>query len=113
YDVSRARKPKLTSPFFLGASGRPDSIINAVFQGKMTLQAGSPKAQVEIIQRMLVQMNYDLGDYGPAADGVDGKYGKKTAAAVMRLKVDENLGNQRSGATDRGVIYRLDELFPF
>jgi microbial transglutaminase/putative peptidoglycan binding protein len=113
YDVSRARKPKLTSPFFLDSSGKPDPIIDAVFRGKKTLQAGSPKAQVEIIQGMLRQMNYDLGDYGPAGDGVDGKYGKKTVAAIKQFKVDENLGNQKSGATDRGVIYRLDELFPF
>jgi hypothetical protein len=113
YDVSRARKPKLTSPFFLDSSGKPDPVINAVFNGKLTLQAGSPKAQVEIIQRMLVQMSYDLGDYGPGGDGIDGKYGKKTVAAIKQFKVDENLGNQKSGATDRGVIYRLDELFPF
>jgi hypothetical protein len=113
YDVSRARKPKLTSPFFLDFSGKPDPIINAVFHGEATLQAGAPKAQVEIIQRMLVQMNYDLGDYGPGGDGVDGKYGKKTAAAVKQFKLDENLGNQRSSAADRGVVYRLDELFPF
>jgi hypothetical protein len=113
YDVSRARKPTLTSPFFLDSSGKPDPIINAVFQGKTTLHGGSPKAQVEVIQRMLIQMNYDLGAYGPAGDGVDGDYGIKTATAVKKFKVDENLGNQRSGATDRGVIYRLDELFPF
>ena len=79
----------------------------------MMLRAGSPKAQVEIIQKMLVQMNYDLGKHGPGSDGIDGTYGKMTAAAVKQFKVDQNLGNQTSGATDRGVIYRLDELFPF
>jgi hypothetical protein len=113
YDVSRARKPKLTSPFFVDASGKPDPVINSVFNGRMTLQAGSPKAKIEIIQRMLVQLGYDLGDYGPGDDGVDGTYGTKTATAVKQFKLDQNLGNQRSGATDRGVIYRLDELFPF
>lgn len=113
YDVSRARRPKLTSPFFLDSTGKPDPIINAVFLGKKTLQAGSPKAQIETIQRMLVQLKYDLGDYGPGGDGVDGVYGKKTATAVKKFKLDENLGNQKSGVTDRGVIYRLDELFPF
>ena len=58
-------------------------------------------------------MGYDLGDFGPAKDGVDGDYGLKTATAIKKFKLDQNLGNQRSGATDRGVIYRLDELFPF
>lgn len=113
YDVSRARRPKLTSPFFVDATGTPDPVFNAVFRGKTTLQAGSPKAQVETLQRMLVQMSYDLGDFGPGGDGVDGRYGKKTVAAIKQFKVDQNLGNQASGATDRGVIYRLDELFPF
>lgn len=113
YDVSRARRPKLTSPFFLDASGTPDPLIDAVFRGRRTLQAGSPKAQVRTIQTMLVQMSYDLGDFGPAGDGVDGTYGKKTVAAIKQFKVDQNLGNQLSGATDRGVIYRLDEFFPF
>lgn len=113
YDVSRARKPKPTSPFFLDSSGKPDPIINAVFNGKTTLHAGSPKAQVKIIQQMLVDLSYDLGDFGPGGDGVDGAYGKKTSAAIKKFKIDENLGSQSSGATDRGVIYRLDELFPF
>jgi Putative peptidoglycan binding domain len=113
YDVSRARRPKLTSPFFLDSSGKPDPIIDAVFRGKRTLQAGSPKAQIRTIQTMLVQMGYDLGDYGPAKDGVDGTYGTKTSTAIKKFKVDQNLANEKSGATDRGVIYRLDELFPF
>jgi hypothetical protein len=113
YDVSRARKPKLTSPFFVDSAGKPDAVINAVFNGRMTIQAGSPKPQIKTIQRMLVQLGYDLGDYGPDDDGVDGTYGLKTATAVKQFKLDQNLGNQRSGATDRGVVYRLDELFPF
>jgi hypothetical protein len=113
YDVSRAQKPKLTSPFFTDSSGKPDPLFNSVFQGKTTIRAGSPKSKVETIQRMMIQMGYDLGDYGPAKDGVDGDYGLKTATAVKQFKLDQNLGNQRSGATDRGVIYRLDDLFPF
>src|SRR4051812_38759293 len=112
YDVSRARKPKLTSPFFTDASGKPDPVLNSVFNGRMTLQAGSPKPQIKTIQRMLVQLGYDLGDDGPDDDGVDGTYGLKTATAVKQFKLDQTLGNQRSGATARGVIYRLDELFP-
>jgi peptidoglycan hydrolase-like protein with peptidoglycan-binding domain len=55
---------------------------------------------------------YDLGSFGPAKDGVDGKYGDKTRAAVKQFKADESLGNPTSGNTDHGVIYRLDDLFP-
>jgi len=60
----------------------------------------------------LVERGHDLGDYGPAKDGVDGKYRDKTSEAVKKFKADENLGNGSSGAVDRGVIMRLDELFP-
>ena len=64
------------------------------------------------VQQALIDRGYDLGTFGPKKDGVDGKYGDKTSEAVMKFKVDENLGAQKSKATTRGVIYRLDELFP-
>ena len=53
-----------------------------------------------------------LGDFGPAKDGVDGKYGDKTSDAVKQFKADENLGSPELGETNRGVIFRLDDLFP-
>ena len=107
YDPTKASHPKLTSPRLVG-----DATIENVFRGKATLGPGSPKAAVKRIQQALVDKGYDLGDFGPAKDGVDGKYGDKTSAAVKKFKTDENLGNQSSGKTDRGVILRLDELFP-
>ena len=113
YDPSKAAKPALTSPRFMGPDGHtPDPTIEKVFRGKTTLRAGSPAGAVRRVQQALVDLNYDLGSYGPAGDGVDGKYGDKTSAAVKRFKRDENLGAQSSGKVDRGVIYRLDELFP-
>jgi hypothetical protein len=33
-------------------------------------------------------------------------------ASVKKFRVDENLGNLSSGRVERGVIMRLDELFP-
>jgi Putative peptidoglycan binding domain len=107
YDPTRASHPKLLSPRLTG-----DRTIERVFRGKTTLGLGSPKATVSKIQQLLVERGYDLGDFGPNKDGVDGKYGDKTVEAVKKFKVDENLGNQSSGRVDRGVILRLDELFP-
>ena len=113
YDPSRAAKPNLTSPRFMGIDGRPDKTIESVFRGRTTLQAGSPAAAVKMVQQALVDLGkYDLGEFGPAKDGVDGKYGSKTSGAVKQFKVDENLGSQAKGSTNRGVIFRLDELFP-
>jgi Putative peptidoglycan binding domain len=106
YDPTRASHPKLTSPRLAG-----DKTIERVFRGKTTLGQGSPKAAVTKIQQLLVERGYDLGDFGPAKDGVDGKYGDKTSEAVKKFRADENLGNLSSGRVERGVIMRLDELF--
>jgi Putative peptidoglycan binding domain len=109
YDPTRASHPKLTSPRLAG-----DASIERVFKSRSgaTLGPGSPKSAVTKIQQLLLERGYDLGDYGPNSDGVDGKYGTKTSDAVKQFKVDENLGDQASGRVNRGVILRLDELFP-
>ena len=107
YDVTRSTKRALTSPRFVG-----DATLEKVFNGGTTLQAGSPKASVMKVQQALLDRGYDLGEFGDNKDGVDGKYGDKTSEAVMKFKADENLSAQKSKATTRGVIYRLDELFP-
>jgi hypothetical protein len=113
YDPSKARKPNLTSPRFMGPSGKPDPTIELVFRGKTTLKAGSPAGAVRMVQQALVDLGkYDLGTFGPAKDGVDGKYGDKTSDAVKQFKADEDLGSQSIGSTNRGVIFRLDDLFP-
>ena len=107
YDVTRSTKRALTSPRFVG-----DATLEKVFNGGTTLQAGSPKASVIKVQQALLDRGYDLGEFGDNKDGIDGKYGDKTSEAVMKFKADENLSAQKSKATTRGVIYRLDELFP-
>ncbi len=97
----------------MGPDGHtPDATIESVFRGKDTLHEGSPADAVTRVQQALVDLNYDLGPYGPLKDGVDGKFGAKTAGAVRKFKRTENLGAQSSGKVDRGVIYRLDDLFP-
>jgi hypothetical protein len=113
YDPSRATRPNLTSPRFMRSDGKPDPMIERVFRGRATLRAGSPAGAVKMLQQALVDLKkYDLGDFGPAKDGVDGKYGSQTSSAVMQFKVDENLGSESEGSAGRGVIFRLDELFP-
>jgi Microbial transglutaminase/Putative peptidoglycan binding domain len=107
YDPTKASRPNLTSPRLTG-----DATIQQVFKGKTTLGRGSPPGSVKTLQTLLLERGYDLGDYGPAKNGVDGKYGDKTTDAVKKFKADENLGNRVSGRADRGVIMRLDELFP-
>ena len=35
-----------------------------------------------------------------------------TTAAVKQFKIDENLGARATGSAGRGVIFRLDDLYP-
>jgi hypothetical protein len=109
YDPTRASHPTITSPRLAG-----DASIERVFKSRTgaTLGPGSPRPAVTKIQQLLLERGYDLGDYGPNKDGVDGKYGTKTSDAVKQFRADENLGNRDSGRVDRGVILALDELFP-
>ena len=41
------------------------------------------------LQRMLKELDYDLGNTGPEKDGVDGAFGKKTLDAVTQYQQDE------------------------
>ena len=95
------------------SGGVPEPTINLVFKGKATLQKGSSPAAIKLLQAAVRDLKkYDLGDSGPAKDGVDGKYGDMTTAAVKQFKIDENLGAQATGSAGRGVIFRLDDLYP-
>jgi peptidoglycan hydrolase-like protein with peptidoglycan-binding domain len=67
---------------------------------------------VELVQQALVDVeaitrrHYDLGP-----DGVDGKFGPMTAAAVKKFKTDEGLGATRYPDVGPGTMRRLDDLF--
>jgi hypothetical protein len=37
---------------------------------------------------------------------------RETSEAVKKFRADENVGDKSSGRVDRGVVMRLDELFP-
>jgi peptidoglycan hydrolase-like protein with peptidoglycan-binding domain len=45
---------------------------------RMFYSDGDRGRQVEILQRMLVELGYDLGASGQGGDGVDGIFGDKT-----------------------------------
>ena len=59
------------------------------------LRAGSSGLDVALLQLFLQSLNYDLGDFGPEGDGIDGKYGRATADAVKDYQQDVN--NRESG----------------
>jgi murein DD-endopeptidase MepM/ murein hydrolase activator NlpD len=52
---------------------------------------GSKGEGVEEFQKILVDLGYDLGDFGPNKDGVDGKFGPETQRAVKEFQKDNGL----------------------
>lgn len=56
-----------------------------------TLKKNASGDNVSLLQRILKDLGYDLGPYGPAKDGIDGDFGKKTDAAVRAFQKDNGL----------------------
>ena len=54
--------------------------------GERTLRKGDKGTDVTELQTALVYLNYDLGDYGEAQNGVDGEFGSLTEIAVRDLQ---------------------------
>lgn len=55
------------------------------------LRRGDYGTAVTAMQRLLKARGYDLGDYGPNRDGIDGDFGKKTEDAVKAFQRAEGL----------------------
>ena len=72
--------------------------IESVLTGGKILRKGSGGSDVEKLQQILIKMGYDLGEFGPNKDGVDGKFGNTMDRAVRDfqgkndLKVDGKVG---------------------
>jgi hypothetical protein len=75
----------LDSASLCNRGGNPNPIL-----GDGALQRGDRrKEEVKKLQRMLKELDYDLGNTGPEKDGVDGGFGKKTHDAVIEFQQDE------------------------
>lgn len=73
--------------------------------GDRTLQKGDEGDDVSALQTALVWLGYDLGSYGKAKNGVDGKFGSKTQAAVKALQ--EKAGLNATGVFDSSAYKAL------
>ena len=84
--------------------------------GRMYYTGGDKRKLVEILQRMLKELEYDIGTSGPDGDGVDGKFQDLTEKAVKKfqeehknwdgepLKVDGLVGPATSDALNRQIV---------
>lgn len=59
--------------------------------GERTLKRGSEGDDVKKLQKYLVKLGYDLGTYGANKDGVDGDMGSKTVKAVKEFQTENGL----------------------
>jgi peptidoglycan hydrolase-like protein with peptidoglycan-binding domain len=101
-------KAQLGSPRFMGTDGHtPDATLEAVYEDRLRLHAGSPKAAVKKVQQALL----DIGGYDLGPTGVDGIYGNYTATAVKLFKHNEHLGSEELGDVGPATINRLDDIF--
>lgn len=76
--------------------------------GERTLQKGDEGSDVAELQQKLLDLGYDLGEYGPNKNGVDGDFGKKTQEAVK--KVQASFGFSETGVYDTQLHKKLNEL---
>lgn len=86
------------------------SRINEVGTGAGMGTQGNLAPVTTDIQRRLAKLGYDLGTFGASGDGIDGKYGKVTAAAVKKFQADNGL--PVTGRVDMGTYAMLLELAP-
>lgn len=72
--------------------------IESVLEGGKVLKRGNRGPDVEKLQKILIEMGYDLGEFGPNKDGVDGIFGGTMDKIVREfqdkqgLKVDGKVG---------------------
>lgn len=63
--------------------------------GERTLKTGSQGTDVMELQELLNKLGFYVGNYGVDKDGVDGRYGRRTRAAVRQLQ--KRLGTAPNG----------------
>lgn len=85
--------------------GDGEVVIPTYKLGDRTLENGDEGDDVAELQAALVALGYDLGTYGSAKNGVDGDFGKKTAAAVKALQ--EKAGLSETGIFDTATYKAL------
>lgn len=120
-DSTRSTGDKKTSgssePNTSGTYRSTPTTLAQVAKGEGVLRDGDQGAAVGEAQSLLRQITttggkpkYDLGAYGDKGDGVDGKLGPKTKAAIEQFKKDQGLKSDGSGTIDKDTLARMQAV---
>ena len=82
------------------SAGNLDKITKA-------LKFGNTGDDVKLAQTALKKLGYDLGEFGKNADGLDGKFGKVTKAAVEAFQTANKL--KVTGVVDKETLAALEK----
>lgn len=77
--------------------------------GSGIIRKGCYNNLVGEIQKMLVSLNYYIGDFGPKKDGIDSKYGKFTMEGIRKFQNENGLKND--GITEKNTYKLLKEKY--
>lgn len=80
--------------------------------GTRLLKKGCQGEDVRELQRLLVELGYNLGAYSPTGDGIDGDFGKATQDAVIAfqtaagIEIDGQFGKESLAALKEAIERR-------
>lgn len=85
---------------------------NTKKKGNASTKHGSTD-EIIALQKRMKAAGYDLGKFGAAKDGVDGKWGKYTQAAYEAYRKDQELENAAIGEINNRMPARVDSKTNF
>jgi peptidoglycan hydrolase-like protein with peptidoglycan-binding domain len=106
-DARESQQPATTEPPAAEATVSSSADRSSASIGGMTSGAQEEMSATEL-QQFLVDQGYDLGEFGPNGDGVDGIIGGVTTAAIKEFQKDQGL--QVDGIVGKNTLAAIQEL---
>ncbi len=107
YSVLGCSSADVMGHYDLGKSACPGDTLRAVIEAAKTHQ--TRLTTIADWQQALVDLEYDLGEWGPDKDGVDGEWGNasKTALVAFQRFVSIPVTGHRDAVTERALLNSL------